>query len=278
MGVRYHTRGAHLVPDYFCNRNYGVNGERSCQSISGSDIDEAVGKLLLEAMTPMAVEISLAVEQQVRNKFAEADHLRQQQVERARYESRCAGRRYLLVDPANRLVAGSLEAEYNEKLRALAQAEDNYQRQHVADSCSFDEVQRKKLFALTETFPALWRDPATPMRERKRMLALLIEDVTLTKKENIKIQIRFKGGATNELTVPVPLKAWQGLKTPDLVVARINELAANHPDGQIARILNGQGCVTGTGKPFSTASISWIRFSRGLKSFKEHLQARGLMT
>jgi len=272
MYVQYHKRDMQLVPDYICNRNYVEHGEPSCQNISGSAVDEAVGELLVEAMTPMAVEISLAIEQQVREKFAEADRLRHQQVERARYEVRCAQQRYMLVDPANRLVAGSLEAEYNEKLRELAEAEENYRRQHAADTAAIDKAQRKNLFSLAEKFPAIWRDPVTPMRERKRMLALLIEDVTLTKRDNISIQVRFKGGALKSLTVPLPLKAWQSLKTPDPVVALIAELSSAHTDGQIAKALNERGCVTGTGKKFSVSSVFWIRFSRGLKSYKENLQ------
>jgi DNA invertase Pin-like site-specific DNA recombinase len=87
MSVRYHHRGERLVPDYICNRYYMQHGEPVCQIIPGGSIDAGVGKLLLEAMTPMAVEMALAVQQEIQARLDEADRLRLQQVERARYEA-----------------------------------------------------------------------------------------------------------------------------------------------------------------------------------------------
>ena len=174
-------------------------------------------KLLVEAMTPMAVEVALAVQQEIQTRLDEADRLRGLQVERARYEAESARRRYMHVDPANRLVADSLEAEWNEKLRELAKAEENYERGRDRDRKVLDETQRKRLVSLVQDFPAVWDDPRTPSRERKRMVSLLIEDVTLIKKEEIVVQVRFRGGATTMLNLPLPLNAWQGRKTTDYV-------------------------------------------------------------
>ena len=159
------------------------HGTPVCQNIPGASIDAAVGKLLVEAMTPMSIELSLAVQQEIQAQLDEADRLRHKQVERARYEADYARRRYMNVDPENRLVADSLEAEWNEKLRALAQAQDDYERKRSADRKAIDNAQRKQLFSLAQDFPAIWNDPKTPHRERKRMVALLIEDVTLFKAE-----------------------------------------------------------------------------------------------
>jgi len=278
MSVRYHRRSKKLVPDYLCNRNYMEHAAPVCQIIPGASIDAAVGKLLVEAMTPMAIELSLAVQQEIQAQLDEADRLRQQQVERARHEADSARRRYMHVDPENRLVADSLEAEWNEKLRALAEAQDNYERQCTADRKVFSEAQRKQLFSLIQDFPAIWNDPDTPQRERKRMVALLIEDVTLLKREQITLQVRFKGGPTTTLRVPLPLNAWQGRKTPDHIVALIDELLDRHTDPEIAKLLNERGCVTGAGEKFSRESVRWIRNSKGLKSYKERLREKGMMT
>jgi len=249
-----------------------------CQIIPGASIDAAVGKLLVEAMTPMAIELSLAVQQEIQAQLDKADRLRRQQVERARYEADSARRRYMHVDPANRLFADSLEAEYNEKLRALAEAQDNYERQSTADRKVLSEAQRKQLFSLAKDFPAIWNDPKTPQRERKRIVALLIEDVTLIKAEKITIQARFKGGATTTLRIPLPLNAWQGRKTPENTVALIDELLDRHTDAEVAELLNERHCVTGAGEKFSRESVSWIRKSKGLKSYKERLREKGMMT
>jgi DNA invertase Pin-like site-specific DNA recombinase len=278
MSVRYHRRSQQLVPDYLCNRNYMEHGAPVCQIIPGASVDSAVGKLLVEAMTPMAIELSLAVQQEIQTQLAQADRLRRQQVERARLEADSARRRYMHVDPENRLVADSLEAEWNEKLRALAQAQDNYERQSTADRKVFSEAQRKKLFSLVKDFPAIWNDPETPQRERKRMAALLIEDVTLLKGEQITLQVRFKGGSTTSLQVPLPLNAWQGRKTPEPIVALIDELLDHHTDREVAERLNERGCVTGAGEKFCKESVRWIRHSRGSKSYKERLREKGMMT
>jgi hypothetical protein len=87
-----------------------------------------VSDLLLELVQPFTLEVALAVAQEVEARCTETDALRRQQVERARYEAELARRRYMSVDPTNRLVAGTLEAEWNEKLRAHAAAQEDYER------------------------------------------------------------------------------------------------------------------------------------------------------
>jgi len=278
MTVRYHRRGDGLVPDYWCNRNYMEHGAPICQKIPGASIDAAVGKLLLEAMTPMAIEVSLAVQQEIQAQLDEADRLRHKQVERARYEADYARRRYMKVDPENRLVADSLEAEWNEKLRAMAQAQDDYQRKRDADRKVLAEDQRNRLFSLVQDFPAIWKDPKTPYRERKRMVALLIEDVTLLKAEQIIVQARFRGGATTTLKLPLPLNAWQGRKTAKHVLAKMDELLNEFTDAQVADRLNKQGLKTGAGGSFTAEKVRWVRYANGMKSYAQRLKESGMLT
>lgn len=110
------------------------------------------------------------------------------------------------------------------------------------------------------------------------MVALLIEDVTLIKTDKISIQVRFKGGSTTALSIPVPLNAWQGRKTPDTIVSLIDGLLEQHNEGEVARLLNEQGCITGAGAAFNNESVRWVCLSHGLKKHKERLRARGLRT
>jgi len=277
MSVRYRSYRRRIVTEYRCAPAH-LQGDPPCQVVIGTSVDAAVAALLLEAITPMAVQVALAVQQQIEARLQEADQLRRQQVERARYQSESARQRYLLVDPLNRLVARSLEADWNEKLRALAEAQDSYDRERQADQQVLSESRRQQLFSLVKDFPAVWNDPATPHRERKRMLGLLVEDVTLIKDTEINVHVRFRGGATTTLKLPLPRNAWQLLKTPDQVLAQIDALLEHHTEAETVAILNQRGLRTGAGKPFTMTSLHWVQYARGAKSHKQHLQAAGLLT
>lgn len=83
---------------------------------------------------------------------------------------------------------------------------------------------------------ALWHDPATPARERKRILRLMIDDVTLTKVNEITVQVRFRGGATHTLSLPRPLPAWKVRQLDPDLIAEIDRLIGEHTDAEIATI------------------------------------------
>ena len=194
------------------------------------------------------------------------------------YEVDLARRRYLHVDPANRLVADSLEADWNEKLRALSDAQAEYERQRENDRLILSDEHRARIAALANDFPRLWQDPATPDRERKRMVRLLIEDVTLIKRRDITLQVRFKGGATQTLTLPPPLRAWELRMIAPEVIAEIDRLLDQHTEGQIAVILNERGLRTTDGKPFHCRIVARIRRAYQLKTRYDRLRAAGMLT
>ena len=278
MTVRYHSRSKGLTPDYVCQHELVNKAEPICQFIPGAVIDQAIGELLLEIVTPLATEVALAVQEELRARAEEADQLRRTRVERARYESILAERRYLHVDPANRLVADALEADWNARLQDLVEAQREYEQQRQADQLLLSEEQRARVAALAADFPQLWRDARTSDRERKRMTRLLIEDVTLSKGTDLLLQARFKGGATRELRLPLPLNGWQLRQTDEAVVARIDELLEQHTEGEIAALLNEQGYKSGSGKAFSLRIISKLRRAYGLKTRYERLREAGLLT
>jgi hypothetical protein len=279
MHVHYNTRrSGELVTNYVCAGRTRLFGDPLCQSVLGTGIDAAVGQLLVEAVTPLALELSLAVQAEISARHDEADRLRHRQVERAQYEADRARQRYMQVDPANRLVADSLEADWNAKLRDLAEAQECYERQRTADRLSVDEGERQRILALAADFPSVWRDPKTPQRERKRMLALLIEDVTLIKQREITAAVRFRGGASSTLTLPRPLTAQQMRATHAEVRQAIDTLLDEYTDAQVAHILNERGLCTGAGDVFDRGGVQWVRFSAKLKNLKERLLEAGMLT
>lgn len=102
------------------------------------------------------------------------------------------------------------EAEWNSKLRALSEAEQNYERQREADQLKVSTVQREQVLALATNFPQLWNDPATADRERKRMVRLLIEEVTVRKAEQLQLDARFRGGCDEPIVRIDPEKTAAG--------------------------------------------------------------------
>jgi DNA invertase Pin-like site-specific DNA recombinase len=265
MTVQYHCRATRQVPDYVCQREGIEQGKPFCQRINGEQIDKAIGDLLVQTMTPMALDVALAVQQEVQARVEEVDQLRRRQVERARYEADLAQRRYMHVDPANRLVADALEAEWNSKLRSLNEAQEEYERLRQADRVAVDEAQRARIAALASDFPRLWQDPRTPDRERKRMVRLLLEDVTLLKREQILVHVRFKGGATKSFSQPLPVGAPLLRKTPAAVVREVDRLLDHHTETEIATILNDHGLRSGTGQAFTPMTVTNIRRNYGLR-------------
>jgi DNA invertase Pin-like site-specific DNA recombinase len=278
MNVHYNARKNGLVPNYVCIGRGALFGDPLCQSIMGSGIDQAVGDLVVGSVTPIALNAALAVQSEITARLDEADRLRHRQVERAQYNAAAARQRYMHVDPANRLVADSLEADWNLKLRALAEAEEDYQRQRAQDSLVVNEVDRQRILALVTDFPALWRDPKTPQCERKRMLALLLDDVTLIKQREITVAVRFRGGVATTLTLPRPLTAQQMRATHEDVRQHIDLLLNEYTDAQAARILNERGMRTGADAAFDMDSIRWVRHSAGIKSLKQRLLDSGMLT
>jgi DNA invertase Pin-like site-specific DNA recombinase len=278
MTVRYYTSHGQQVPEYSCQREGIQHAQSPCQRVLGGALDGAIGDLLVESVSPLALEVALSVQDELRARADEADRLRHQQVERARYEAELAQRRYLRVDPDNRLVADSLEAEWNNKLRAVAAAQDEYERRRGGEAGPLGDDQREQVLALATDFPRLWNDPATPPRERKRMVRLLVEDVTLLKADDVIAQVRFRGGATHTLRLPRPRPAAQLRRIDPSVVAEIDRLLETHTEREIADILNSRGLQPGVADSFTPWIIWRLRTKYGLEDRCTRLRRQGLLT
>jgi DNA invertase Pin-like site-specific DNA recombinase len=277
MTLRYHTRKGRLVPDYICQRDGIERARASCQTVPGAILDETVGKLLVESITPLALEVALQVQAEVESQTGASDRIRQQHVERARYEADLARRRYMQVDPENRMVVDTLEAEWNAKLKLLNEAQETYEKASQQESNALKDVERDAIRMLATDFPRLWLDERTPDRERKRMTRLLIDDVTITRGEGVSVGVRFKGGATHTFELPPPKPAWAMRKTDPLIVKEIDSLLADHTPNQIAKILNDAGKRSGMDRPFDGHIIQHIKISYRLKSHRTRQLSKGLM-
>jgi DNA invertase Pin-like site-specific DNA recombinase len=286
--IRYASRRGRLEAWYICDRAHGYRGEPCCQSIAGPLIDKAIGTLIVEQMTPAAVELALDIRREIEARHEEADRLRRRAIERAQVEADLAQRRFMLVDPNNRLVADTLEGEWNEKLRVLAKAREDRERAREQDQFIIDEAVRERLIAMTVDFNKLWADPDTPNRERKRLLAHIIEDVTLIKMpaEGItKVHIRFKGGKIQTLTIMNPKSSAQQVKTQPGIVELVDKLLDKNIYSEIAELLNQQGYRPGGSARrgrhdagFTALRVAYLVHRYGLRSRYDRLRDRGMLT
>ena len=278
MTVRYHYHHGEPTPEYTCQRKGIANARPRCQTIRGSALDEVIGNLLLEIVTPLTLEVALAVERELQVRAEETHRLRLKHVERARYEAELSRRRYMQVDPDNRLVADQLEHEWNDRLRAVQAAQEEYERQTARDQTTLDDEKRRRIMSLATDFPRLWKDPATTARDRKRMVRLIIEDVTLIKRDRLDAHVRFRGGSTKSLSLPLPLSAWQLRQTSPDVVAEVDRLLDHHTHDEIAEILNRRGLKSGEGKTFHRQIVHRIQQAYGLPTRYRRLREAGMLT
>lgn len=278
MTMQYnHVRGR-LLPIYACQEDAVRRGRRICQKIRGTALDQAISDLLIELMAPLTVDIALAVQQEIEARIGETDTLRRTQLERARYEAELARRRYMKADPDNRLVVNSLEAEWNNKLRIHLAAQEDYEQQTQKEQRLIDTHTRQQLLSLVEDFSRVWNDSTVEPRERKRIVRLLIEDVTLIRTDVITAHVRLRGGATRTLTVPVALPAWMVRKTPAHVISMIDELLDTHSEVEITTILNARGHRTYRQMPYTLDRVVWLRTTYKLKSRRQRLEEQGFGT
>jgi DNA invertase Pin-like site-specific DNA recombinase len=279
MTLRYHTRHGQQTPTYVCQRDGIAHGHPPCTLIPGHTLDQQIGEFLISQLTPLAAEAALTVSAELEHRAAEADALRAAHVERARYHADLARRRYLTVDPANRLVAGTLEADWNTALRALNDAQAAYDKAREQHPGQLTEQQKTRIRQLVTDLPGIWNDPATPARERKRIARLLLTDVTVTRtRDTITAHLRLPAGQHTTLTLPIPPTAAQLRKTPAAVVTAIDELLDRHTHAQIAGILNDRGLTSGEGRPFHRLIIRNIRDDYGLRSREQRLRDAGMLT
>jgi DNA invertase Pin-like site-specific DNA recombinase len=278
MRVSYQAVKDGLVPYYQCVEEAVRRAGKMCQSIRGGDIDAAISALLLKTVAPAALEVALAVQDEIAGRIEQADALRRAQLERARYEAELARRRYLKVDPDHRLVADTLEADWNTHLRRLDALQQDHDRQHKADQGLLSDEARARILALSTDFPRVWNDPRTASVERKRMVALLIEDVTLIRAQSITVHVRFRGGQTTSLSVERPKPIALVRKTLPAVIDKLDQLLDTCSDRQAAAQLNALGHRNWKGEAFTTKRTRYVRKIYGLKSRFDRLRANGFLT
>lgn len=265
MTVRYSANGQ--ICYYVCCQAHKQFAHKTCQSIRGNDVDEAVVRVFLEAMQPAQLEISLSTLDQLAERTRQIERQWQLRLERTQYEADLARRRFVAVEPENRLVARSLEREWNEKLLQQERLRKEYETRPQPQIQLSSADERQRTLALVQDLPAIWRAGPTTHADRKQLLRFLIKDVTLARQENtIRIGIRWQTEALTGLEIPRPLRSYELRRTDPKIVEQVRQLATVHNDYEIAARLNERGFTSGAGGTFTKSKVSWIRYAYEIPS------------
>jgi DNA invertase Pin-like site-specific DNA recombinase len=262
LTVRYTGNGG-IYPCYQCNwlRREGL-AHQDCLSFRCDLLDAAIAEQVLETLQPAELELALAALQELESRDQTILRQWQMRLERAAYEAALAERRYQEVDPSQRLVAATLERRWNAALLQLEELKKQaaeFQRQEARVATP---EQKAKVLALARDLPRLWHAPTTQAKDRKRMLRLLIKDITVEKpnQKQLAVHIRWQGGASSDLCVQIPPNRADRVRYPAALVDRVRDLAQSLPNAEIAEHLNREGRVSAVGKPFTGSMIQWIRY------------------
>jgi DNA invertase Pin-like site-specific DNA recombinase len=265
MTIRYMDDGK--TPLYECNQLHKQYGEKTCQSLRGDRVDEAVARVLLEAMQPAQLEVSMAAIDQISEQARMADRQWELVVERARYDAELARRRFQTVDPENRLVARTLERDWEARLAEVERLERESTARPTLSTRLVDPTERARILALARDLPSLWQAVTTTQVERKQLLGFLIKDVCLTRGDTtIEVAIRWRTEACTVLNIPRPKRSCEARRTDPAALARLRALAVDTSDSRIAQILVREGFRSGTGRPFTTNIVKQIRYSYSIPS------------
>ena len=261
MTVRYHTRRGVEVPDYQCMNRCIQDGAPRCQNRARRRRRRRRRPaLLLDTLTPHALEVALTVQAELDTRAAEADALRRQ-ARRTRPPPRRPGPAPL---PGRRpATTGSSPTAWKPTgttrcAPCRPHARTTNAPAPAAAAALTDEL-KDRIRSLATDFPALWSNPNTAQRDRKRMVRLLVDDVTLHKTDRIHLHVRFRGGQTTSLAVAIPPKAWQARQTHPDTLAALDRLLDTHTDAETAEALNAAGHRSGEGKPFTARIVLHVR-------------------
>ncbi len=251
---------------YVCRRGTATYAAPTCQSFPQRYLDQAVSDAFLAAMQPAALETLLAALEAMEGERQALDRHWEQRLERARYEAARAQRQYDSVEPENRLVVRTLEERWNDALLAVERVEQEYAAARLTTLAPLTAQEREAVRALAADLPTVWHGPTTTAADRKRMLRLVIEEVTVTvdsATRGAQVVILWSGGATTTHSVIRPQPGWH-CTTDTAIVQRVRELAARYPDHQIAEQLDAEGVRTQTGKAWTHQRVKSLRKSHDI--------------
>jgi len=268
LTVRYKGNGG-LYPMYQCQWKHREGlSSCACLEVASTPLDMAIADRVVGAITPATIELALAALNNLEERDRDIGAQWRMRIERARYDADLAERRYEEVDPSNRLIAATLETRWNDAMQRMhdLQAElAAFERQAMR---AVTDDQKRQILQLAGDFPRLWAASTTASRDRKRILRLLVSDITVTKGPEpkvVRLDVRWQGGKTETLQLQLPQNRADAIRYPKPIVDRIRELAVDHHDDEIVALLRSEGHTSSTTKkPIMPSTIKWLRYKHSI--------------
>jgi DNA invertase Pin-like site-specific DNA recombinase len=259
--------GHYCQPVYRCDRPNQMLGRPRCMTLGAKRVDTAVGRELLCAVEPIAIEAALHAEHRYMEQQSEQKRIVELELQQARYEASLAERRYAACDPDNRLIAAQLEKSWEATLQRVQDCEARLAaivRQNVA-------APTPDFMGLAEDLQAAWNAAGVTMRSRQQLVRTLIADIIANydaSSREIVLTIHWRGGQHSELRVRKPRAGEHECRTSDEAIAVIRSMATRWSDESIAATLNRMGLPTGQGKTWTAHRVGSLRRVRGIHAFK----------
>ncbi|CCD29372.1 Resolvase domain protein [Candidatus Glomeribacter gigasporarum BEG34] len=270
--IRYQGHGG-IYPVYLCSWQRRESlATKDCMSVRSSLLDDAISEAVLKRLQPAELELAVTALKELEQRDQTIMRQWQMRIERAQYEAALAEQRYQECDPANRLVAGTLERRWNDALLRLESSKTEAAQFQSQKARIVTPEQEAQILALARDLPRLWHAPTTQAKDRKRMLRLLIRGITVKKlsgQRQIILHIRWQGGTCNDITVNLPKPIADAMRYPVTIVEQVRELSQHLSDSQIVARFNQVGLRSPRGKP--CCILDWphkadhfMRWQRGI--------------
>lgn len=255
-------------PRYVCDPGHYEAGAPTCQSLTAIPVDRLIESLVLEAVRPAALELSLRAAEQAGRDRDRLHAVWRQKVERAHYEADRARRQYDAAEPENRLVTRELERRWEQALAEARRVEEDYTRFQAEQPQELTAAERDRIRALAADIPALWRADTTRGSDRRSIVRLLIDRVELSRRggtELVDVVVHWRGGAQGRHVVRQRLRRYDDLGQYNELRVRVTDLRGQGMTGeQIATVLNGEGFVMPRGEAFNGRTVRHLFTRFGL--------------
>jgi DNA invertase Pin-like site-specific DNA recombinase len=267
LSVRYKGNGG-IYPTYQCTwKKRDGQSAKACMSASAKLIDDAISLRIIDVIQPSELQLAIDAYDEVERRHSSVDRQWMMKIERAKYEINLAQRRYEQVDPSNRLVASTLERQWNDSLRALKLLEEEYDAAVSKKEMVILSDKKEKVLSMGGNLVSLWTSKSTKDKDRKRILRLFIKDITVDRNpenKELALNIRWQGGAIEKLKLDLPLKSHEKWRHSPEVIEKVKDLSKTMNDKDIAKYFTDHGQRTNKGNSYTVGSIKWIRYKHAI--------------